>query len=228
MHTHTLGSGKQERAPLCDRSQNLPISSEHDLTYDVITWWPDMTSTWNFHSSQYMSNWSTRGYCKFRGDPPHFTRVIREKPWGVRSTPLQVRGLTWPVFLNAKPALVKPYGAELHFLLILITEIHIVLLFDVHTIPMHYRQLFIFGIGTLTGARKWWYFYSWCESMFWAVPSSNAHFSENFTSCLKGQAGHFGCLWHPLTNKFTFQRRQLQACFKQACFKLQATIFDII
>ena len=43
-------AGKQERAPLCDRSRNLPISSEHDLTYDVITWWPVRTSTWNFHS----------------------------------------------------------------------------------------------------------------------------------------------------------------------------------
>ena len=30
--------------------------------------------------SQYVSNWSTRGYSKFRGDPPRFTRVICEKP----------------------------------------------------------------------------------------------------------------------------------------------------
>ena len=65
---------------LCDRSQNLPISSEHDLTYDIMTWWPDMTSTWNF--SQFVSNWSAWGYCKIRGDPPRFTRVNCEKKHG--------------------------------------------------------------------------------------------------------------------------------------------------
>ena len=30
-------AGKQESKPMYDISQNLPISAEHDLTYDVIT-----------------------------------------------------------------------------------------------------------------------------------------------------------------------------------------------
>ena len=33
---------------MCDKSQNLSISPEHELTYDVRTWWPDITSIWNF------------------------------------------------------------------------------------------------------------------------------------------------------------------------------------
>ena len=46
--------------------------------------------------SQYVSNWSMRGYGMFRGDPPRFTWVICEKPSGVRWNPLQVRGLIRP------------------------------------------------------------------------------------------------------------------------------------
>ena len=68
---------------------------------DFVWTWPDIwrhkLMTWHdidLKLLQYVSNWSTRGYCKFRGDPPRFTRVIREKTMGrsIRS-PLQVRGL---------------------------------------------------------------------------------------------------------------------------------------
>ena len=56
INTHTLAwsayshAGKQESSPMCDRTQILPISAEHDLTYYVITWWPYMTATgqWTF------------------------------------------------------------------------------------------------------------------------------------------------------------------------------------
>ena len=65
----------------------------------VRTWpyiWRHNLMTWHdidLKFSQSMSNWSTRWYCNFRVDPPRFTWVIREKPWGVCLTPLQVRGL---------------------------------------------------------------------------------------------------------------------------------------
>ena len=62
---------------------------------DFVRTWPEIwrhnLMTWHdIHFNfffQYVSNLSTRGYCKFRCDPLRFTRVIREKPWGVRSTP---------------------------------------------------------------------------------------------------------------------------------------------
>ena len=72
---------------------------------DYIRTWPDIwrhnLMTWHdidLKFSQYVSNLSTRGYSKFRGDLPGFTRVIRfakNHEGGVHSTPLQVRGLIW-------------------------------------------------------------------------------------------------------------------------------------
>ena len=56
---------------------------------DFFRTWPDIWRhnliSWHdidLKFSQYVSNWSTRGYDKFRGDPSRFTRVIREKLWG--------------------------------------------------------------------------------------------------------------------------------------------------
>ena len=89
--THSI---KQWNSPRYDRSQNPLISSDHDLTYDVITSWSKISGQ-NF---QNVSNWLCRGYCKFCCDQMLFTRVIYEKPWGPFDPPTSSREFgEWPV-----------------------------------------------------------------------------------------------------------------------------------
>ena len=88
-----LYAGKQERAPLCDRSQFLLISSEHDLTYDVTTWWPDMTSTWNLNSMCQIKQ--REGTASFAATRLVLRELLAKNPGGaVRSPPASASAST--------------------------------------------------------------------------------------------------------------------------------------
>ena len=78
---------------------------------DFVRTWPDIwrhdLMTWHdidLKFLQYVSNWPTRGYCKFRGDPPRFAWVICEKPWGSIRTPpptsARVKQTTSPMLIR--------------------------------------------------------------------------------------------------------------------------------
>ena len=90
MHTHVIRSEAKTRTLVRQIAK---------FAHFVRTWlhiWRHNLMTWhdiNLKFSQYVSNWSPRGYSKFRGDPPRFTRVICEKPIVGPFDPLQVRGL---------------------------------------------------------------------------------------------------------------------------------------
>ena len=62
-------SRKQWSSPRYDRSQNPQISTDHDVMYDVITTWPDLTRPWHFQGRckkdghKGVPNFSQIGYC---------------------------------------------------------------------------------------------------------------------------------------------------------------------
>ena len=65
-------SRKQRNSPRYDRLQNPPISSEHDLIYDIITPWPVTSGNWNFQNICHINQWEgTESFVAVR-------RVLRE------------------------------------------------------------------------------------------------------------------------------------------------------
>ena len=101
MQKHTPESNE---TPRYDRSQNSPISSEHDLTHDVVTSWPAISDQ-NFQNMcQINKKESSESFVAIR----RFLRELFEKYRGgpSDSPPLQVRGLNSPTFLLDRKSVV--------------------------------------------------------------------------------------------------------------------------